>query len=191
MNPYQKDARQYAQSTKDLDLSNIYKKFLKYKKKGKLLDLGCGSGRDSLFFKKQGFEVTSSDGFQEMCDEASKILQQKVICLDFRDISFNNEFDAVWACASLLHLKKSELNMVLNKIAQAMKKDAIFYCSFKYGDKEIIKNKLNYNFENENSFQERINTIASLEIIESFKTKDTLSDDRPNWFNVIIKKIST
>lgn len=185
MNPY-KEAKKYSKNTQNLDLSLVYKRFLKYVQEGKLLDLGCGSGRDSLFFIKKGFYVTPSDGYKEMCLEAEQLLKREVLHLNFKDISFKEEFDAVWACASLLHLSKKELPDVLEKIEKSMKPGAYFYSSFKHGDKEEDKNNLIYNYENEKSFNEKL--PHNLKLVESFITKDTLSDERPDWINFIVIK---
>lgn len=41
---------------------------------GKILDLGCGSGRDSKYFIENGYHVTAIDGSAEMCMRTSKYL---------------------------------------------------------------------------------------------------------------------
>lgn len=180
--------KEYIQNTKDLDLSYVYEKFMFYIKKGKLLDLGCGSGRDSLYFIKNGFDVVATDGYAEMCLEASKNLGKEVLHLPFNDINYKNEFDAIWACASLLHVPNNELNDILLKISNAMKKNAYFYSSFKHGDKEVKENGLIYNYETKESFQQKL--PSNLKLLESFISKDTLNNSRPEWINFIVQKIN-
>ena len=65
---YNKNADAYVQSTKNADMGVSLSKFLSYiPKGGKILDLGCGSGRDSKIFKDRGFQVVAVDGSSELC----------------------------------------------------------------------------------------------------------------------------
>lgn len=57
----------------------------------------------------------------------------------FEELKFEDGFDAVWACASLLHVAKKQMPGILQLLPQALKKDGILYASFKYGDSERIK----------------------------------------------------
>jgi SAM-dependent methyltransferase len=69
------------------------------------LDLGCGSGRDSNYYKEKGYERISVDASREMCRRASSITAKLVIKSN-RKCFFTEEFDGVWASASLLHIIK-------------------------------------------------------------------------------------
>ena len=60
---YAKNTEEFIASTLEADMSATQEKFLALLPKGAhILDLGCGSGRDSLFFLQQGFQVTAVDG---------------------------------------------------------------------------------------------------------------------------------
>ena len=103
---YNENARAYFDSTVALDMGKLYGPFLKHLRPGsKVLDAGCGSGRDSLFFKNQGFQVTAFDASKEMVKLASELLDQKVLLMSFEDLSLTEQYDGIWACASLLHVK--------------------------------------------------------------------------------------
>lgn len=58
--------------------------------------------------------------------------------MSVEDIKYNNEFDTIWACASLLHLKSNDLVDVFNKCYKALQDNGVLYVSFKYGDFEGI-----------------------------------------------------
>jgi len=87
-------------------MKEYYELFESYLKPNcKILDVCFGSGRDSLSFKSKGYEVVSIDPIKEFCDNAKSIGLDNVIQMSIEDIDYYNEFDAIWACASLLHLK--------------------------------------------------------------------------------------
>ena len=56
----------------------------------------------------------------EVCKIASKYIGQNVICRDFKDLHDKNEFDAVWACASILHVPPINLPTVIINISNAL-----------------------------------------------------------------------
>ncbi len=50
--------------------------------------------------------------------------------MTFNQINFENEFDAIWACVSLIHLSKRKLKETLFKFSKALKDNGILYSSF-------------------------------------------------------------
>ena len=138
---YNKNAQEFFNQTVKADMSELYDIFLKNLpcNKGKILDLGCGSGRDSKYFLDSGFEVVAMDISEELGKRASEYIGQKVIIQDMRNLHYQNEFIGIWACASLLHLDEDEIIETLRKIFKSLKRDGIAYISFKYGDKNYEK----------------------------------------------------
>ena len=131
---YNENAQSFIANTLYADMSAQYALFLPLLPEGgSILDLGCGSGRDSLFLKKQGYRITAVDGSPALCDHASSLLGQPVECLKFNELNYRAQFDGVWACASLLHLPLPELTKVIERIAISLKPGGILYASFKYG----------------------------------------------------------
>ena len=64
---YNKNAQTYFSNTVRLDVHLLYQPFLKHLHAcAKILDAGCGSGRDCFFFKSKGFNVTAFDASEEM-----------------------------------------------------------------------------------------------------------------------------
>lgn len=92
-----------------------------------LLELGPGAGKDSLFFKEQGLQVTAADLSPEMV----RLCRAKGIdaqVMDFRSLTFPDaNFDAVYALNSLLHTPKKVLPDVLEGIRRVMKPGGLFY----------------------------------------------------------------
>lgn len=170
-------------------MDSIYEKFCKYiPSNASILDLGCGSGRDSYFFKSNGFEVTAIDGSVEMCKLASEFLGIQVENIMFDQIEYSNKFDAVWACSSLLHVPKLHMNQILQRIVRACKSEAIMYTCFKYGTDETIRNECHYSNYNEIQIKREITKIEHLSLVEMWLSYDVLRNSNvPQWINVILR----
>ena len=188
---YNKNAENYCSKTIGIDLTQIYEKFLKYiPKQGAILDLGCGSGRDSLYFLNNGFDVTSMDASIEMVKLSSKLINQKTIHRKIEDIDFKDKFDGIWACASLLHINKNATVDVYNKLLSALKIEGILYASYKYGTNTMVKEGRYFNNYDENSFSEMMKNIQSLEQIEFWTTLDLRQEgNNQKWLNILLKRI--
>ncbi|MCT4592794.1 MAG: class I SAM-dependent methyltransferase [Anaeromicrobium sp.] len=188
---YNENAESFVENTLNADMANLYDRFEKYFiKDNSILDLGCGSGRDSLYFKNQGYIVTALDYSEKLAKSASKLIGQEVLVKDMREISYVSKFHGIWACASVLHINRIDINMVMKNCARALKDEGVFYLSFKYGDREEMKNGRYFNFYNEESFRQLIKKVGGFKILEMFKTTDV----RPGregeyWLNIIMKKI--
>ena len=190
INYYNENAETFYQNTVDIDLEPFYEKFLRYiPDKGKILDVGCGSGRDSLYFIKSGYDVTSIDASEEMVKLSSALTGQSTIHLRIEDIDYQNKFNGIWACASLLHIENILTEKVLISLGNALKKNGVLYASYKYGANTSILEGRYYNNFDESSFGAVIGNIEKLDIVNQWTTDD-LRPDRENekWLNVLLKK---
>ncbi len=192
LNYYNENAKEYFETTKNIKTTEIYKEFFNMvKPSGKLLDLGCGSGRDSLYFKNAGYDVTSVDGSIELAREAEKLINQEVIVSKFEDFKSKERFDGIWACASLLHVRRENIEEVLRSLANNLNEGSVFYLSFKYGDNEYIDERGRYfNCYKEENFEKMIRNITEYKVKTIYKTGDSLGR-RANliWLNIILEKI--
>ena len=192
LNYYNENAKEYFETTKNLKTTEIYKQFLSMvKPSGKVLDLGCGSGRDSLYFKNAGFDVTSVDGSIELAKEAEKLINQEVIVSKFEDFKSEERFDGIWACASLLHVRRENIEEVLRNLADNLNKGSVFYLSFKYGDDEYIDERGRYfNCYKEEGFEKMVSSIKEYKVKSMYKTGDSLGG-RANltWLNIILERV--
>ena len=99
---YNQNAEEYFNKTVNVSMQESYDQFEAYLKPGdKILDLGCGRGRDFRYFLSKGYDVVPVDESKEMCRLAEKYIGRDVCNITFAELDYNNEFDAVWACASL------------------------------------------------------------------------------------------
>ena len=106
--------------------------------------------------------------------------------MSIEDINYNNEFDGIWACASLLHLKSNKLVNVFNKCYKALKDKGVMYVSFKYGDFEGIIDDRYFTYLTEETLTNIINQ-TNFKIDKLWINEDKLNRN-VKWLNVIIKK---
>lgn len=186
---YNENAQDFFDNTFNANMEDIYKKFMRYlDEKSKLLDAGCGSGRDSLYFINNGFSVTAIDASEEIVKVSNEHTGINVILLNFYDLKYKNEFDAIWASASLLHINKIDISNIIDKFLLALKENGIFYMSFKYGEFEIERNGRYFNYYTEESIKALLRD-KNIEILDLWITPDVREDRKDeNWLNIIIKK---
>ena len=190
---YNKNSEEYFNSTLNVDMTNTYKPFLKLVPKGgKILDLGCGSGRDSMNFMKLGYEVTAVDGSKELAKKASALLGKEVIASTFEELELKEKFHGIWACASLLHIKREDLKTVLNNLYNNLEDNGVFYMSFKYGEKEYVDDKNRYfNCFTDESIISFINENTKYNILGLYITEDKLGRvNEVKWVNLICNRKS-
>ncbi len=186
---YNQNAKDFIENTKDIDMSEFYLEFLPMiPNAGRILDIGCGSGRDSLYFQNRGFEVYAIDSSEEMIHYVSSFLGEKAQMKDVMEINEDNFYDGIWACASLLHLKKDEISKVFEKISRAMKNDSVFYLSFKHGDFEGIRNGRYFTDLNLAAFTELIRDIPHLKIVKTWISQDKRPERNEEWLNIVLRK---
>ena len=190
---YNKNSEEYFNSTLNVDMTNTYKEFLKLVPEGgKILDLGCGSGRDSMNFMKLGYEVTAVDGAKKLAKRASVLLGKEVIVSTFEELELKEKFHGIWACASLLHIKREDLKIVLNNLYNNLDDNGVFYMSFKYGEKEYVDDKNRYfNCFTDESIISFINENTKYNILGLYITEDKLGRvNEVKWVNLICNKKS-
>ena len=93
---YDQNAQQFFRETVELDMSELYVRFLAHVPKGgRILDAGCGSGRDTVYFLRHGFEVEAFDASAEMCRMASRLTEQTVLQKTFEQIDADESAGAI------------------------------------------------------------------------------------------------
>lgn len=187
LNYYNNNAKSFHENTFNVNMDTIYEKFLKYVNGNSILDLGCGSGRDVKYFEEKGYEVIGIDFSQKLIEIGRNNVKSKLIVKDFLSLNYKEEFNGIWACASLLHLNIKDMKIVLDNIYNALKDDGVIYISLKYGDFEGYIDDRFFKYVDEKSLDEIINT-KKFEILEEFFTEDFRVNKDFKWINLILKK---
>lgn len=181
---YAKNYETYIESTLKVDMSEHYKHFLPYlPSNAKILDVGFGSGRDLIHFKDLGYDVLGVDNVQEFVDEAQKI-GLNVRLEDFETLEYQEEFNGIWASASLLHTK--QLFSVLKNLYNALKTNGVLYLSMKEGRGIKVENGRLYHYVDEQELA-LLCLKVGFKILESYKAGDLLRRESI-WINIILRK---
>ncbi len=146
---YRRHAADYARRADGIDLTPMLAPLLAALRPGsRVLDLGCGSGRDARYLAGLGHRVIGADPCAEMlalaraasptgAPTAPTYVQARVPDLPFADACF----DAVWACASLLHVPRGDLPAALAACRRVLRPGGRLAILVKEGDGEVDDNR--------------------------------------------------
>jgi len=190
---FNKFAEQYA----DITFSNILQyelnRFISLiPSEGKILDLGCGGGRDVQYFADFKLETIGIDASIKLIDEAKKRVNGNFEVMDMRNLTFKDEeFNGVWAQDAISYVTKEDAINVLKHVSRILKKGGVFFISVRKGSDEILilheklgKNEVMVGFYEINELEALLRE-AGFEIINTY-----IQDGNDfTWINTFVKKI--
>jgi len=129
--------------TRDHDVSQNYDALVraidpgKSRKGLKILDFGCGPGRDLIWFRDAGHAPTGIDGAESFVAQASErsgcpVWQQDFLKLDLPASSF----DGIFANATLFHVPKLDILRVLGQLRDSLVPEGVLFASNPRGNDE-------------------------------------------------------
>lgn len=188
---YNRYAVPYFEETVDVDMGEIMESFVELlPENAEVLDMGCGSGRDTIALSEKGFYVTAMDGSEEMCKLAEVNTDQEVLQMTFEEMDFDDVFDGIWACASLVHLTEEEMVVILEKTIHALKNGGILYFSVHKGDRDGIYGGRYFRDYTKKELNGLIEKFPEAELINIWTTQDVRVGSSDNqWLNVLVKKV--
>lgn len=137
---YDRTAESYAQRTSAIQLPEQCERFIEFlaTPNGRILDLGCGPGRDTLFYQSQGYRVTGVDLSMGMLQEARRrVPGGQFIQADMRQLPLpDRRFNGLWASASLLHLPKQSAGLALAEMRRVLAPKGLLFLTVKKGTAE-------------------------------------------------------
>ena len=186
---YRDNAIQYAEETRNsLVLDALWEFLSRMKEGGTILDYGSGSGRDSAYFLDKGFSVDSLDGSAEMKAQAERLFGIKVKLASFLSLEEKDKYDGIWAQASILHLEEHDLRAALTLIERALKRDGVFYSSFRKGEEDGYENGRWYTNMTERRFLSFL--PAKLYVEKIWESQDVRPGVSRTWLSIICRKKS-
>jgi SAM-dependent methyltransferase len=187
---YDRNAREFVEETVGLPMGPLYGPFLALVPAGgHILDAGCGSGRDAREFKRRGYRVTAIEGSRELARLAAEVIGQPVEVLRFQDLDYGERFDGIWACASLLHVLRAQMDQVFEKFIRSLRPGGVWYLSFKLGEAEEVRGGRLFNDYTEQSLGGLVSRHPALRAVRVWRTEDI----RPGrsgeyWLNALLQK---
>lgn len=106
-----------------------------------VLDLGCGPGHDAGELAYQGLTVVGLDAASGLLKlaRAEASIAGRLVQGDARVLPFAAEsFDGIWACASLLHIPKSQIVGALTEALRVLKPRGVLFTSMQHGSGEMV-----------------------------------------------------
>lgn len=187
---YDQHVQEFIERTANVDLRHVYEPFLALVPEGgHILDAGCGSGRDAAEFVRRGYKVTAFDGSAEVAKAAAKRTGLSVLHLTFDAISWQNEFDGVWACASLLHLPDPELHDALLRLDAALKPQGVLFASLKAGAFEGEREGRWFTDTTSDRLRALVRGAERLEVVRIWETVDPRPDHvQTRWVNALARR---
>ncbi len=133
---YQQHAETYNRITFGVDPASFLGPLLELVPAGsRILDVGCGSGRDLLWLRRRGFAMTGFERVEALAALAEAQSGCPVIRGDFRTFDFSQlSFDALLLVAALVHVAHGDLEGVLCNILRCLKPGAVVLLSLKRGE---------------------------------------------------------
>ena len=186
---YNKYAAKVFEDTVDQNMDAITAPFLELLEEGDtILDMGCGSGRDSLTFYDLGYDVTPLDGSEEMCRLAEVHTGLDVLQMTYEEMAFDGAFDGVWACGAFVHIPKDEMPL-FRKVARALTEDGIFYLSMRLGDFEGFQGERYFSCYSEKELRSLVEGDGLFTVLKEWVTRDVRSGHSDiQWINILARK---
>lgn len=131
---YSTHAQRFAAEADAVDLSALREEFLALLPAGaRVLDVGCGSGRDAVAFLRAGCAVTAMEPTEALARYAEAALGRAVRREMVQELDDIEAHEGVWCCASLLHVPTEALAEVMARLGRALVVGGVLYASFKRG----------------------------------------------------------
>jgi SAM-dependent methyltransferase len=187
---YNQNSERYDKTTFSLKLEIPWIEFTsRVKPSGRILDVGCGSGRDMRHFIDLGYYVEGIEPSREMAKIARSRTGAIIHEIAAEQIDFNSQFDGVWACASLLHVDRSKMEETYNSIMRSLKRSGVFYFSLKSGVGIVRKEdgRLFANYSS-NEIEELVAARSDAKSFVSWESSDALNTINTKWLNFIVVK---
>ena len=156
----------------------------------KVVEIGCGYGRDAEAIVARGASYLGIDMAEEFIKMARKnVPEANFEVADAATFEYPPDLDIVFAFASLLHMDRVEVKTVLEKVQKALNPGGVFYISLKWQpryEKKVQRDQ----------FGTRIFYFYNAELIQelagdAYETAATWRETHrgADWFEIALKKL--
>jgi superfamily II DNA or RNA helicase/HKD family nuclease len=184
---YSQNAGSFFASTVDVDMSELREEFLaKLPAGGRILDAGCGSGRDAKAFALRGFDVIAFDASPELAELASAHCGFDVAVRSFSAVDEIDAYDGIWSCASLLHVATQEMAATIGLLWRALRPGGCLYLNFKLGSGERTQGGRRFTDANDATLRGWFAALPQVSLFETWITRDRRPDRAEHWINALV-----
>lgn len=114
--------------------------FRKFLPSGKILEIGCGGGRDARELIELGYDYTGTDVSKGLLEQAKKNNPgAKFIQVSLYNLDFTEKFDGFWCAAVLLHIPRKRIGEALASLNKNIKRGGYGFITVKEGDGEVLE----------------------------------------------------
>lgn len=187
---YEQFAEAFFTSTVEVDMAPLHRRFLDHLRPGAaILDAGCGSGRDAKVFADLGFAVTAFDASPALAKLASAHCGFEVGTRCFDDVDEVSRYDAIWCCASLLHVPIDGVPGSLARLWRALRPGGVMYVSFKHGTGEREQNGRRFTDADEVTVSKWVGALPDVRAVETWVSEDQRPERSERWTNVLVHRV--
>jgi len=183
---YNQNASAFISRTINIDMSDAYHRFLEVLPEGaRVLDACCGSGRDAKYFVDHGLDVVAFDASEKMVNHTREHAGVKVEQLRLDQLQYKEEFDGVWACASLLHVRKDEFVSTFQNLVNALKSSGVIYVSLKQSESNVPAGGRHFSYYSADEVNGIISDQPGLELLDLWFDENSAC----GWINFLAKRL--
>ncbi len=198
---YNANAASYVIASKGLHFIPAIEKFTSYLLKGaKVLDAGCGSGRDSDLLQSKGFDMIGMDISEGLIKEAKKAYPSiDFVVGDLLDLPFpDKNFEGIWAHASLVHLEtQKDTEQAISEFYRVLKSQGVVHIFVKeqLTDKktDVVSDKLSnhdrfFQYYTKDEINKMLLNVGFEILFIEDKVSDLTERKDVNWIWAIARK---
>lgn len=192
---YEKNSTEYIKNTSEIkifpDVLRDISIFLDLLKGEKVIDIAFGSGRDILYFKENGIDVSGIELTRSFIDNLKKRIDVPLYLMDMTELNLEESYyDGIWCCSSFSHIPKNDAQRTLEGFNRITKMGGLLFLSLKKGEGDGWVQKGNIEnlprFFSYYNFSEISNILknAGFEVIKYID-----EGEKSRWMSVFSRKV--